>query len=62
MTSDFEDIIHYIIFVSEFLRKIEPVFPFSMLSSKQGNYWYHVYNVFGMTRPLTWDSRQQEAM
>ena len=24
----------------------EPVFPFSMLSAKQGNYWYHFYNVF----------------
>ena len=23
-----------------FLEK-EPVFPFSMLSAKQGNYWYH---------------------
>jgi len=21
-----------------------------MLSAKQGNYWYHFYNVFGMTR------------
>ena len=28
----------------------ESVFPFSMLSAKQGNYWYHFYNVFGMTR------------
>ena len=25
----------------------EPVFPFSMLSAKQGNNWYHFYNVFG---------------
>ena len=33
----------------------EPVFPFSMLSAKQGNYWYHFYNVFGMTRSLTGD-------
>ena len=24
-----------------------------MLSAKQGNYWYHFYNVFGMTRSLT---------
>jgi len=23
-----------------------------MLSAKQGNYWYHFYNVFGMTRSL----------
>ena len=29
----------------------EPVFLYSMLSSKQGNYLYHFYNVFGMTRP-----------
>jgi len=21
-----------------------------MLSAKQGNYWYHFYNIFGMTR------------
>ena len=33
----------------------EPVIPFSMLSAKQGNYWYHFYNVFGMTRSLTGD-------
>ena len=25
-----------------------------MLSAKQGNYWYHFYNVLGMTRSLTW--------
>ena len=31
------------------------VFPFSMLSAKQGNYWYHLYNVFGMTRSVTGD-------
>ena len=24
-----------------------------MLSAKQGHYWYHFYNVFGMTRSLT---------
>ena len=23
-----------------------------MLSAKQGHYWYHFYNVFGMTRSL----------
>ena len=33
----------------------EPVFPFSMLSAKQGNSWYHFYFVFGMTRSLTGD-------
>jgi len=26
-----------------------------MLSAKQGNYCYHLYNVFGMTRSLTGD-------
>ena len=30
-------------------------FPFSMVSAKQENYWYHFYNVFGMTRSLTGD-------
>ena len=24
-----------------------------MFSAKQGHYWYHFYNVFGMTRSLT---------
>ena len=59
MTSDFEgftipDLIHYIYFPILILEK-EPVFPFLMLSAKQGNYWYHFYNVFGMTRSLTGD-------
>ena len=44
--------LHY--FLILILEK-EPVFPFSMLSAKQGNYWYHFYNVFGMTRSLTGD-------
>jgi len=26
-----------------------------MLSAKQGNYWYHFFNVLGMTRSLTGD-------
>ena len=26
-----------------------------MFSAKQGNYWYHFYNVFGMTQSLTGD-------
>ena len=33
----------------------ESVFPFSMLSAKQGNSWYHFYYVFGLTRSLTGD-------
>ena len=44
--------LHY--FLILILEK-EPVFPFSMLSAKQGHYWYHVYNAFGMTRSLTGD-------
>ena len=59
MTSVFEgfsipDFIHYIYFPIFILEK-EPVFPFWRFSAKQGNYWYHFYNVFGMTRSLTWD-------
>ena len=37
-----------------FLRKSQ-YFPFWMFSAKQGHYWYHFYNVFGMTRSLTGD-------
>ena len=44
--------LHY--FLNLILEK-EPVFPFLMLSAKQGNYWDHFYNVFGMTRCLTGD-------
>ena len=59
MTSDFEgisipDFIHYI-YVPFLFREKEPVFPFSMLSAKQGNYWYHFYNIFGVTLSLTGD-------
>ena len=50
------DFIHYIYFPILILKK-EPVFPFLMSSAKQGNYWYHFYNVlnFGMMRSLTGD-------
>ena len=44
--------LHY--FLVLILEK-EPVFPFSMLSAKQGYYWYYVYSVFGMTQSLTGD-------
>ena len=59
MTSDFKgffipDFIHYIYFPILDLEK-EPVFLFLMFSAKQGNYWYHFYQVFGMTRSLTGD-------
>ena len=33
----------------------EPVFLFLMISAKQGSYWYHFYNVFGMKWSLTGD-------
>ena len=52
MTSDRSYPLHYLIIL---ILEKEPVFPFSMLSAKQGNYWYHFYNVFGMTRSLTGD-------
>ena len=56
MTSDFEgfsfpDLIHYIYFPILILKK-EPVL---MLIAKQGHYWYHFYNVFGMKLSLTGD-------
>ena len=59
MTSDFEgfsisDCIHYIYFPIFIVEK-EPAFPFWMFSAKQGHYWYHFYNVFGLTRSLTGD-------
>ena len=62
MTSGFEgfsipDFIHYIYFPIIILEK-ELVFPFLMFSAKQGNYWYHFYNVFGMTQSLTGDWTQ----
>ena len=47
--------LHY--FLILILEK-EPVFLFSMLSAKQGNYCCHFYNVFGMTRSLTGDWTQ----
>ena len=37
---------------------LKKVFPILMFSAKQGNYWYHLYNVFGMTRSLTGDWTQ----
>ena len=59
MTSDFKgfsipDFIHYIYFPILILGK-EPVFAFLMFSAKQGNYWYHFYNLFGMTWSLSGD-------
>ena len=60
MTSDLKgfsipDFILYIYFPFLILEK-EPVFPFLMLSAKQGHCWYHFYNVLnGMTQSLTGD-------
>ena len=56
MTSDFEGLsipyfINYIYFPILILEK-EPVFRFLMVNAKQGNYWYHSYDVSDMTRSL----------
>ena len=48
------DFIQYI-FCPIFILEKEPVYHFLMLSAKLGNYWYHFYNVFCMTRSLTGD-------
>ena len=42
----------FLIFPIFFLRKSQ-YFPFWMFSAEQGHFWYHFYNVFGMTRSLT---------
>ena len=52
-----QDFIHYI-FCPIFILQKEPVFHFLMFSAKQWNYWYHFYNVFGMTRSLIGDWTQ----
>ena len=54
MTSDFEGFLYQILSIIMFSYQ-KPVFPFSMLSAKQGNYWYHFYYVFGMMWSLTGD-------
>ena len=58
MTSDFEGLIYQILSITSFsyLNSSERAsISLSMLSAKQGNYWYHFYNVLGMTRSLTGD-------
>ena len=59
MPSDFEWIpsqnVSITFFCPILILEKEPVFPFSMLSAKQRNYWYHFYNDFGMTRVMTGD-------
>ena len=49
--------IFYPLHLFSFLNSLERAsfFSFWMLSAKQGHYWYHFYNVFGMTRSLTGD-------
>ena len=37
------------------INERKPAFPILMLSAKQGNYWYHFYNVFDMMLSLTGD-------
>ena len=58
-SSDFEGFLSQILsitfFVLSLLFRKSQYFPFLTLSAKQGNYWYHFYNVFGMTRSLTGD-------
>ena len=56
MASNFEGFLCYPVhFCPIFILQKEPVFPFIIFSAKQGSYWYHFYNVFGMTRSLTGD-------
>jgi len=55
MTSDFEGLFYPLHFLTILILEKQPVFPFLMFSAKQGNYWYHFYNVFGMTRSLSGD-------
>ena len=53
MTSGFEDFytrsysLHYFLIL---IFQKEPVFPYFMLSAKQGHYLYHFYNIFGIGR------------
>ena len=59
MTSDFKGFLYPILSITFFVLSLflekEPALSFSMLCAQQGNYWYHFYNVFGMTRSLTGD-------
>ena len=53
-----QDLIHYIIVLSYFLRKSQ-YFPFQCSVLDKGTTWYHFYNVFGMTRSLTGDRTRE---
>ena len=56
MTSDFKGFLYQILSITLFSylnyweRASIPLF-----NAKQGNYWYHFFNVFGMTRSLSGD-------
>ena len=59
MTSDFEGFLYQILSITllSYRNSWEKalISLFLMSSAKQGNYWYHFYNVFGMTWSLTGD-------
>jgi len=43
---DFHPWFYQFLFYPILILEKEPVFPFSLVSVKQENYWYHFYNVF----------------
>ena len=59
MTSDFEGFLYprfYPLHLFSYLNSWERAsISLLMFSAKQGHYWYHFYDVFGMTRSLTAD-------
>ena len=65
MTSDFDPRFYPLHFNPILILEKEPVFLILMFSAKQGNYWYHFYNVFGMTQlgiePGTSHTRSQHS-
>ena len=56
MTSDFKGFLYQILSITLFsyLNYWERA-SISLFNAKQGNYWYHFFNVFGMTRSLSGD-------
>ena len=58
MTSNFEGFLYRILSITLFSYPNSwerASISLYLLSAKQGNYWYHFYKVFGMTRSLTGD-------
>ena len=51
------DFIHYIVCPIFILHK-KPVFPYLMLSAKQGNYWYHCHKHLWYDAVLDWGLNQ----